>query len=203
VIEQPAAGATPDCIWIQERTSGTGGFATTFVFELPLGQFKPLLVLDNGCFEGTVWKQPDFSYRYWLTSGAGSPVPYLVGELRGGRIIFNRPSATAGPDQARLDSLVEIVRQSKPTITASDDILSASLRGFFDLVYAGQAPQAWSFLDRCHDAGLEGLLAGGDVSDLPRSREAFRSILLMKMRESPFYPEVLRFNGGSIDPPER
>jgi hypothetical protein len=210
-LESPTAGAIaappsqryPEQVWIREQTSGSGGFATTFVFDVSLGDLRPLLTLDNGSFEGDIWVQPDFSYRYWITSGADSPVPYLRGQIRIDKISFDTPSPDAAPSHVRLESLIESIRRSEPSATASGSILSASLRGFLDLVYAGKAPNAWEFLDRCFDAGLERLLSSGSVSDLPRSREAFRAALLQKMSESPLHAEVLRLNGGSIDPAER
>jgi hypothetical protein len=202
-LEPPVGRGFPERLWIREQTSGSGGFSTTYVFDVSLGQLRPLLVLDNGAFEGATWLQPDFSYRYWITSGADSPVPYLRGQIRTDRLVFIDPAADAAPSQTRLDGLVESIRGLEPSATSSGSILGASLRGFLDLLYAGKAPQAWAFLDRCHDAGLARLLASGAVSDLPRSREAFRSALLHKVSESPYYDDVLRFNGGSIEPPER
>jgi N-methylhydantoinase A len=53
------------------------------------------------------------------------------------------------------------------------------------------------------DAGLRPLLESGAVSDLPRSREGFQGVLLERMRRSPFLPELLRRNGGSISPTDR
>jgi len=94
--------------------------------------------------------------------------------------------------------LVEPIYRDRNLLSFDDP--QASNQYYLDLI---KAPQAWAFLDRCHDAGLARLLASGAVSDLPRSREAFRSALLHKVSESPYYDDVLRFNGGSIEPPER
>lgn len=207
-LENPTAGAlSGDRFWVREQTSGSGGYSTTFVFDTGLRELRPLLVLHEGTFEdsleGPIWNQADLSYRYWVTSGADSPVPYLRGRLRADTVVFEKPSPDAAPKQTHLDALAESIRRSEPTSTASGTILSASLRGFLELLYAGEAPRAWQFLERCHDAGLERLLSSGSVSDLPRSREAFKTVLLEKVSQSPHYAEVLRINGGSIRPPER
>ena len=208
-LESPSAGTLEDGgFWVREQTSGSGGYSTTFVFATGPVELRPLLVLhdgyfDDGFFDGPTWNQADLSFRYWVTSGADSPVPYLRGKLRDDTVVFEKPPIDVAPKQARLDALVEAVRSFEPTASASGAILAASLRGFLELLYAGEAPRAWVFLERCHDAGLEQLLAGGSVSDLPRSREAFEAALLEKVSKSPHYGAVLRINGGSIRRAER
>lgn len=215
-IENPSAGVlggverseTPSAVWVREHQGGSGGYTTTFVFHTAApGQFTPTVVLSDGHFEGDTWVQRDLIYRYWITSGAGSPVPELVGRWTEDHVSFSSPSDTAprraGPDRTTLDGILRTIRSSEPNATSSEQILSGSLRGFLDLVYAGRAEEAWRFLDECLAAGLEKLLASGAVSDLPRSREALRDMLQRQMGRSRFHPELLELNGGSIAPPDR
>ena len=207
------------CIWICENFGGSGGQSCTTVFAIELGDsadgLRPFAFLHNGSFERDVWVQYDDSYRYWLTSGAGSPMPKLRGVLESpfegndsagggtGPLRFLEPGPSDAPTPAELEAHLAVIRSSEPTATASDAILSATLRGFLGLVYAGRSAEAWRFLDACLDAGLRPLLESGAVSDLPRSREGFQGVLLERMRRSPFLPELLRRNGGSISPTDR
>lgn len=202
--ELTEAPRTLDYIWIREDTGGSGGFSTTYVFEAdPEGRLVPVTTLENGVFSKSYWIQPDMTYRYWLTSGAGSPTPALAGipTYQGMHWLDPRPVDALTPDNLR--ELVERIRTAQPSLPPADSVVGPALRGFLNLVYSGRAPDAWRFLDECFDAGLARFLESDAVADLPRSREAFRGALLEKMRESPFHEQLLRFNGGSISPPER
>ncbi|MEY2713864.1 MAG: hypothetical protein RIT24_207 [Planctomycetota bacterium] len=198
------ASDTLDFIWIREDSGGSGGFSTTFVFEPDSeGRLVPVTTLENGVLTKDRWIQADLTYRYWLTSGAGSPTPGLAGipTYQGMHWLDPRPVDALTPDNLR--ELVERIRTAQPSLPPADSIVGPALRGFLNLVYSGRAPDAWRFLDECFDAGLARFLESDAVADLPRSREAFRGALLEKMRESPFHAQLLRFNGGSISPPER
>jgi len=198
------APRTLDYIWIREDTGGSGGFSTTFVFEADSeGRLRPVATLENGFFTKDHWVQPDMTYRYWLTSGAASPTPGLAGipTYQGMHWLDPRPVDARTPDNLR--ELVERIRTAQPSLPPADSVVGPALRGFLNLVYSGRAPDAWRFLDECFDAGLARFLESDAVADLPRSREAFRGALLEKMRESPFHAQLLRFNGGSISPPQR
>jgi len=198
------APRTLDYIWIREDTGGSGGFSTTFVFEADSeGRLRPVATLENGFFTKDHWVQPDMTYRYWLTSGAASPTPGLAGipTYQGMHWLDPRPVDARTPDNLR--ELVERIRTAQPSLPPADSVVGPALRGFLNLVYSGRAPDAWRFLDECFDAGLARFLESDAVADLPRSREAFRGALLEKMRQSPFHAQLLRFNGGSISPPQR
>jgi hypothetical protein len=191
-------------IWIQSDSGGSGGYSTTYLFHADdSGEFLPVATLENGMFAEDHWIQADLSYRYWLTSGAASPVPRLQAIPRAGQLRFLDSDASSGPTEAELSSLLSRVRETQATATDSDLIIGPSLRGFLDLVYAGRARDAWRFLDACFDARLAELLESGAVSDMPRSREAFKQVLAQQLRRSPFHDELLRRNGGSIEPPDR
>lgn len=193
-----------DYLWITENPGGSGGYSTTYVFGSPAGgELLPVVTLENGLFVDSHWLQADLTYRYWLTSGAGSPSPTLSGIPSAAGVHWLDPKPTDGPSRDELDSLTKAVASATLDQQSSDPFLAPTLRGFLDLVYAGRAPEAWKFLDACFDAGLRRFIESGFVSDMPRSREALRSVLVEKMRSSPYFAEVLRRNHGSIDPPER
>jgi hypothetical protein len=198
------APGTLDYIWIREDTGGSGGFSTTFVFEADAdGRLAPVTSLENGIFTKRCWIQPDMTYRYWLTSGAGSPTPAIAGipTYQGMHWLDPRPVDALPPE--KLQELVDSIRTAQRSTPAADSFVGPALRGFLNLVYSGRAPDAWRFLDDCFDAGLARFLESADAADIPRSREAFRGALLEKMRASPFHAQLLRFNGGSVSPPER
>lgn len=202
-------------VWIRSDSGGSGGFSTTYLFQTSNDdEFLPAALLDNGVFvsaapgsDRSVWRQADLSYRYWITSGAGSPTPTLEAvprEIPGGhQIRFLDPAPNAGPTAEQLGTALDRLRDASANATDSERILSSTLRPFLDLVYAGRAPDAWRFLDDAFDARLAALLESGAVSDLPRSREAFRAVLHEQMQRSPFHQELLRRNGGSIAPRDR
>jgi hypothetical protein len=202
-------------VWIRSDSGGSGGFSTTYLFQTSNDdEFLPAALLDNGVFvsaapgsDRSVWRQADLSYRYWITSGAGSPTPTLEAvprEIPGGhQIRFLDPAPNAGPTAEQLGTALDRLRDASANATDSERILSSTLRPFLDLVYAGRAPDAWRFLDDAFDARLASLLESGAVSDLPRSREAFRAVLHEQMQRSPFHQELLRRNGGSIAPRDR
>ena len=201
--EQPESGPFLDHLWITENTGGSGGHTTTYLFSELDGSLFPVATLVNGTFVDGRWVQSDTTYRYWLTSGAGSPTPILRGIPGEGGLAWLDPTPDDGPSQAELDEHRRRIRAATPAAQSADEYLSPALRGFLDLVYAGRAPDAWVFLDECFDAGLQRFLESDAVSDLPRSRESFRSALVEKVRTSPYYGELLRRNNGSIRPPER
>jgi hypothetical protein len=202
-------------VWIRSDSGGSGGFSTTYLFQTSADdEFLPAAILENGLFvpaalgsERSVWRQADLTYRYWITSGAGSPTPTLEAVPRqipgGHQIRFLDPDPGGGPSVEALRAVLTRLREASPNATDSELILSNTLRPFLDLVYAGRAPDAWRFLDDAFDARLASLLESGAVSDLPRSREAFRAVLHEQMQRSPFHQELLRRNGGSITPRDR
>jgi predicted nucleic acid-binding Zn ribbon protein len=193
-----------DYLWITESPGGSGGYSTTYVFRSPAsGELVPAITLENGIFVDSHWLQSDMTYRYWLTSGAGSPVPTLAGIPSEAGIHWLDPKPTDGPSRDELDSLAKAIASASPDEQPGDQFLGPTLHGFLDLMYSGRAPEAWKFLDTCLDAGLGRFIESGVVSDMPRSREALRAVLVEKMRSSPYFAEVLRRNHGSIDPPER
>jgi len=214
-VEHPSSGevriAGPNAplLWIRSTSSGSGGYSTTWLFRSGgmAGGVVPVGVLENGVFEGSTWVQPDVTYRYWLTSSAASPTPVLRARIDPEASGPAKPlvflEADAPPSPSALAELKATVAATEPSVHAADPILGAALRGFLDLVYAGHAREAWMFFRECYDGGIGRLVESGFVADLPRSREAFESVLVERMRQSPYYNELLRRNGGSIGPPER
>ena len=193
-----------DYLWITESTAGSGGYSTTFVFQQPTnGELRPVCTLENGVFTKDFWIQADMTYRYWLTSGAGSPSPCLTGVPTSAGMHWLDPDGRASLPKAEFESMKESIRNAEPSVHSADQFFAPALRGFLNLVYAGRAPEAWVFLDECFDAGLARFIESGFAADIPRSRESFRRLLVEKIGTSPFHAEVLRRNHGSISPPER
>lgn len=195
---------TVDYLWITETPGGSGGYTTTYLFEPPSdGDLLPVARLENGSFTADRWVQPDVTYRYWLTSGAGSPTPLLSGIPTAEGLHWLDPAPGEGPTADELAHLRSVIASATVGDASADHFVAPALRGFLELVYAGRAVEAWRFLDGCFDAGLSRYLESAEAADMPRSRDAFRGVLVEKMRTSPFFGEVLRRNGGSIAPPER
>ena len=191
-------------LWIRSDTGGSGGYSTTYCFRAePDGVFLPFATLADGVFEGDAWRQPDVTYRYWLTSGAASPVPTLRARPTEAGLEFLAPTAGDGPSAAELAAIVQTVSDVAVDAHTQDLMLGPTLRGFLDLVYAGRAEEAWTLLADCWNAGLSRLAASGSVADFPRSREALESMLMQKMASSPYHAELLRRNNGSIARPDR
>lgn len=205
-----------DLIWIRSDSGGSGGYSTTYLFlsatEAGRAAFLPFAVLENGMFKSSpgapvdgnegeqVWLQPDISYRYWLTSGAASPVPTLLALPIQGGLRFLDPLPDDGPTNAELEQAKAAIARTPADQLERDTVLGPVLRGFFDLVYAGKAQRGWKFFRECYDLRIAELVSGRNVADLPRSREAFESVLQQAILKSPFSAEVLRRNHGSIAP---
>jgi hypothetical protein len=206
--EHPAApgeeSAPQPLFWLRSDTGGSGGYSTTYCFTVADGgAFTPFATLSNGVFEGDHWRQPDVTYRYWLTSGAASPVPTLRARPTEGGLRFLPPTADDAPTADTLAATLRTLADTAADERARDLMLGPTLDGFLDLVYAGRAEDAWTFLRDCWDAGLSRLAANGAVAEFPRSREALESMLMLKMSESPYHAELLRRNNGSIARPDR
>ena len=194
-----------DYLWITENPGGSGGYSTTYLFVQPTnGELRPVCTLENGLFQGNeYWIQADVTFRYWMTSGAGSPTPVLTGIPTSEGMRWLDPDPRSVGPLSEYEAMKSTIRSVEPSVHSADMFLAPALRGFLNLVYAGQAPAAWAFLDDCFDAGLERFIESGFAADIPRSREAFRAVLVEKMKTSPFFAEVLRRNGGSIAPTDR
>jgi len=210
-----------DLIWIRSDSGGSGGYSTTYLFlsatDDGRAAFLPFAVLENGIFKTLpgepasekvgerkeveqVWLQPDIGYRYWLTSGAASPVPTLLAVPVQGGLRFLDPLPDDGPTDAELEQAKATIARTPADQLERDTVLGPALRGFFDLVYAGKAQRGWKFFRECYDLRIAELVSGPNVADLPRSREAFESVLQQAILKSPFSAEVLRRNHGSIAP---
>ncbi|MFM7052673.1 MAG: hypothetical protein ACKOYN_11175 [Planctomycetota bacterium] len=210
-IESSLSSDAFDAIWIRRDSGGTDRRAETYLFRSTLVGLLPAAVLPTGFFEAnpaselSTWVQPDLTYRYWITSGASSPVPAIRGtvvENHGVRWFESEPERAPTPQQ--LETALAKVRENAANTTesyAADTALGAALAPFLDLVYAGQAPQAWRFLRDCDAAGLGEVLRRGTLADAPRSLDALEVALREMIGRSPFIDLILRRNGGSIDPP--
>lgn len=214
-VESAMSGDPVQALWIRSDSGGTNRYSETYVFRPTLSGIIPAAVLTNGLFkvlpdvggerQCSIWIQPDLTYRYWLTSGVSSPVPVVRGvvvEASGVRWFETDPELI--PTDGQLAAALDRVRTEAANTTASyaaDHALGAALGPFLDLVYAGQAERAWSFLRECDAAGLGEVLRRGSLSDAPRSLEALEITLRAQITQSPFSDLVLRRNGGSIDPP--
>ncbi len=205
------------------------------------GGFLPRLHLENGWFEeatrwgpgsgtgpGTThrvhprdggavpaapseWRQPVLGFRYWLTSGAGSPAPLLKGWLdwSKGFVIGPAPDAAASTTGTTATTATTPVARALAEIatagmdlesvqTSSDAVFSPLLRVYLDLVFEGRAREAAEFLRDAHRGGLARVLESGAVSDLPRSLEAFEAMLHARILEEEFHWVALERNGGAL-----
>lgn len=213
-IESAMSGDPVKALWIRSDSGGSNRYSETYVFLPTLVGVLPAAVLTNGLFkvltdidgepQPSIWVEPDLTYRYWLTSGVSSPVPVVRGvvlEAAGVRWFETDPELI--PTDGQLAAALERVRTDAARTTeahTADHALGSALAPFLDLVYAGQAQRAWSFLRECDAAGLGDVLRRGSLSDAPRSLEALEIALRGQLMRSPFIDLVLRRNGGSIDP---
>ncbi|MFM7134111.1 MAG: hypothetical protein ACKO0W_07330 [Planctomycetota bacterium] len=212
-IESAMSGDPVKALWIRSDSGGSNRYSETYIFLPTLVGVLPAAVLTNGLFkvltdidgepQPSIWVEPDLTYRYWLTSGVSSPVPVVRGvvlEAAGVRWFETDPELI--PTDGQLAAALERVRTDAARTTeahTADHALGAALAPFLDLVYAGQAQRAWSFLRECDAAGLGDVLRSGSLSDAPRSLEALEIALRGQLMRSPFIDLVLRRNGGSID----
>ncbi|MFM7261594.1 MAG: hypothetical protein ACKO3W_13425 [bacterium] len=193
----------------------------TFIFQPGADEegqpdFLPYAILSEGAFEKSdpgqsepdVWVAYDINYAYWLTTGANSPSVALRGTPTPSGIVWLDPDPSDAPDQARLDSVrakLRALAQASATEAhngfASDNALGLVLDPFIELVYAGRASDAWSFLRACYVDGLGTLTIESPRAEVPRSLEALEGALVEQMQRSKFIDEVLRRNRGSIVPP--
>jgi len=230
-ISHPSAGGArvrdPFCddpvplLWIRSDSGGSLGLSQTFIFQPGTGEegqpdFLPYAILSEGAFaksdpeqsEPDVWVAYDINYAYWLTTGANSPSVALRGTPTPSGIVWLDPDPSDAPDQARLDSvraklraLAQASATEAPNGFASDNALGLVLDPFIELVYAGRASDAWSFLRACYVDGLGTLTIESPRAEVPRSLEALEGALVEQMQRSKFIDEVLRRNRGSIAPP--
>lgn len=207
-----ADGSIVDLLWIRSAAGGSGGFSTTYVFTVDSspGQsgLLPLAVLQNGSFETpqrggrAIWLQPDLTYRYVWTAGSSSPVPMLRSELiASGELVFFTPPPDAGPAAGEVEATRVRIAALAVDDTAREQALATTLRMFFELVYAGRAQEAWRFFRACHADAIARIEADPRFASERRSRDEWERDLLERMRSSPFWSEIERINGGSLQPP--
>jgi len=198
-------------LWIQSNSGGSGGYTDTYLFSgldgAGASSFLPFAVLQNGVFttrgeEGrVVWLQPDITYRYVWTSGAGSPVPTLDAIPTPAGLSFLDPPPGSGPKPSELEAIKARISSVPLDATAHGIVVAEVLQGFFNLVYAGRGAEAWGFFRECYRIGIARVEADPSFKEPPRSCEQWERELSDTMAKSPFWAEVLRINGGSLRPP--
>lgn len=230
-LSHPSAGGArvqgPFCdnpvplLWIRSDSGGSLGLSQTFIFQPGADdggqpEFLPYAILSEGAFEKSdpgqpepdVWVAYDIHYAYWLTTGANSPSVALRGTPTPSGVVWLDPDPSDAPDQARLDgvraklcALAQASATEAPNGFVSDNALGLVLDPFIELVYAGRASDAWSFLRACYADGLGTLTVESPRAEVPRSLKALEGALVEQMQRSKFIDEVLRRNRGSIAPP--
>lgn len=218
-------------LWLRSHSGGSGGYSETWIFELgSTGGFLPRLHLEDGFFEesrdgvgpgfthpvhpddgGAVppapsrWIQPVLGFRYWLTSGAGSPAPILEGVLdwsHGFVPCAVDTTVEPAPAEFGIERALAVIARAASDLdsvrVSSDAVFSPLLVVYLDLVYAGRSRDAARFLRDAHRTGLGRVLESGAVSDLPRSLEAFESMLHERILRQDFREIVLDRNGGLL-----
>lgn len=164
-------------------TGGSGGYATTIVYQIDQGGLIPVSVLPNAWLEDTdhdgnpTMAGFDGTFAYVWTSGAGSTRPRIV--LRptaDGRWAVDADAMrAAAPDEATLASLRDAV--AKADAGQRELWMAPLLRGTIELLYAGRGRDAKAFLE----AGWR-----GDPAELP----VFEADFLAHFATSPYYLEI-------------
>lgn len=200
-------------LWIRSDSGGSGGYSDTYLFsdqaEAGASSFLPFAVLQNGLFttreeDGRlVWRQPDITYRYVWTSGAGSPVPTLDTIPTSAGLSFLDPPPGSGPTPPELEAIKARISSVPLDSLAHGTVVAEALHGFFELVYAGRGAEAWGFFRECHRIGIARVEADPSFKEPPRSCEQWEQDLFDTMAKSPYWAEVQRINGGSLRPPLR
>lgn len=187
--------------------------------------FIPYTVLSGGYFppqqpaEGpSIWRVFEGQYQYLWNPRAWSPVPSMLATLDDGRVSYLDADAEAdmlaklepeaGNDLAAIQAVairkaMELARNPASGVRVWSGPL---LEVFFDLAYAGHAREAWRFFREAYPAVRA--VAAEESSDRglfesPDSLEAWEKSILNAMGGSPLFDEVLRRNGGSVEPPPR
>jgi hypothetical protein len=176
--------------------------------------FVPAAVLGGGYFTDeldadglTIWRAVDQEYLYYWNPRAQSPAPTLRATIQDGRVVYVEDERAAGPDD---DTLAKALAEAKQLATDPGGGLRVwsgpLLEVFFDLVYAGDAAKAWRFFRDAYPQVRAVAVEeppGNTMFCSPASLEEWEASILETMKGSRFIDEVLRRNGGSVEPPPR
>ena len=176
--------------------------------------FVPEAVLEGGYFTDelnadglTIWRAVDQQYLYYWNPHAQSPAPTLRATIQDGRVVYVDDERAAGPDDATLAEAVAEATQLAGDPGAGLRVWSGPLlKVFFDLVYAGDAAKAWRFFRDAYPQVREVAVEeppGNTTFCSPASLAEWEASILETMKGSRFIDEVLRRNGGSVEPPPR
>lgn len=187
--------------------------------------FVPFAVLHGGYFpaeqpaEGpSIWRVLEGQYQYLWNPRAWSPVPALHATLEDGRVVYLDAEAEADmAAKLRPEAATDLAATEAKAIAEAKELAAEPRNGvrvwsgplltvFFDLAYAGFAPEAWRFFREAYPA-VRAVAAdeheNRGLFESPESLEEWERSILNAMGGSPLYEEVLRRNGGSVEPPPR
>jgi hypothetical protein len=189
--EDLTGNGLPDFI-IRDDTGGSGCFGASWLIELDASQPRSGLTLIGmfdycGRFEdvdgdGVVeFIAGDRTFAYRWTSGADSPQPQVILRLREGLWVaaldlMRQPPLSEGEIDARLAGF----RNARPDW---DGRFAALLAVSLDLIYTGNADQAWRLLEQGWPVGEGKFTHGG-----------FAAQLRGALAESPFAAEIEALN---------
>jgi hypothetical protein len=173
----------PDLV-VEFPTGGSGGNSTTMLFELGderSGGFKVIGTLPTGTFADMDGDgRPEFvaveqSLAYRWSPNAGSPRPLVILRYRSDHFVpaadlMIRPPMT----EAEVSALV--ARSADEKIPEEERFLTV-LKTVIDLIYHGQAEQAWQVLETAWPNG-------------PRDKAKFGAELKAALAQSPWVTEI-------------
>ena len=127
----------------------------------------------------------DYTFAYWHASFAESPAPAIILRYRNGRFRFaeelmRKPSLPEPELTARAQKL-----RNAPEWESPDDPPSGLWSEMLDLIYTGNAPQAWRFFDLAWPAGRKG-------------KEEFLREFRAKLAKSPYWSDVEGLNRSQV-----
>lgn len=133
----------------------------------------------------------DWTFAYWNASFARSAAPEIVLRLEQGQFRLAADRMRKPPrSKEETAKLCQQVREDEnwndPEEIPQDLLLPQIL---LDLIYSGQAREAWSFLHQAWPAGRGG-------------REKYIAQFREQLAKSPYWKEVQALNGGGVWPPE-
>lgn len=129
----------------------------------------------------------DWTFAYWNASFARSAVPEVVLRLENGTFrLAADHMRKPPPSKERMAKLLQQVREDEswthPEELPQDLLLPQIL---LELIYSGQAREAWSLLQQAWPAGRGG-------------REKYAAQFREQLAKSPYWKEVQALNGGRV-----
>ncbi|QDU34490.1 hypothetical protein KS4_25600 [Poriferisphaera corsica] len=161
---------------------------TVVLFDDDLGNSSiQILDLNNDGIQELIVR--DQIFAYWKTSYAGSPLPQVIYQFDGDQYVTAANLMLQPPrtDKQQIEIATRI-NQSMQSNTYLDAYYSYILTPFTDLVYSGNASQAFELLDSTWPENVNTI-----------SKDQFISEFKAQIRKSPHYQVICQLNGDIFE----